>query len=99
MESSVHVTFNESNLPKEEKGVSLNIDRLTEELEDLELNKDDETVAKIELAVDEDVPADAEDLSKEQRWAKHHSASSFIVTTLVPSTIIRTQFIILESSI
>ena len=67
VKSSVHVTFDESNLPKTEKGVSPDIDKLTEELEDLELNKDDEAVAEIEPAADEDVPTDTEGLPKERR--------------------------------
>ena len=51
---------------------------LTDELEDLELVKDDEAIAKIELAVDEDIPTDAKDLPKERRWAKHHPAFNII---------------------
>ena len=65
VKSSVHVTFDESNLPKVEKGVSPDIDRLTEELEDLELNNNDEVVAEIEPTIYKDVLADTEDLPKE----------------------------------
>ena len=78
MESFVHVTFDESNLSKAEKGVSPDIDRLIEELKNLKLNKDDEAVAEIELAAEEDMPADAEGLPKERRWVKHHPASNII---------------------
>ena len=42
VESSVHVTFDESNLPKAENGSASDVDRLTTYLEDLDLLKDDE---------------------------------------------------------
>ena len=67
VESSVHVIFDESNMPEVEKGGSLDVDKLIEELEDLELIKNDEAIAKIEPVADEDVPADAKDLPKERR--------------------------------
>ena len=44
VETSVHVTFDESNLPKAENGSASDIDRLTTELEDLNLLKDDEAI-------------------------------------------------------
>ena len=65
VESSVHVTFDESNLPEVEKGGSLDVDRLSDELEDLDLIKDDEAVAEVEPVAEEDVPVEAENLPKE----------------------------------
>ena len=47
IESSVHITFDETNLPKVEKGDSSNVDRLIEGFEDLDLIKDDEAIAPI----------------------------------------------------
>ena len=44
----------------------------------LDLTKNDEVVALIELAAEEDVPTEAEDLPRERRWAKHHPASNII---------------------
>ena len=67
IKSLVHVTFDESNLPKVEKGDSPNVDRLTNDFEDLYLIKDDEVVTEVELAVKEDVSTEAEDLPKERR--------------------------------
>ena len=78
VESSVHVTFDETNKPKVEKSSSFDVDRLINELEDLDLNKDNEAVAPTELVVEEDVPIEAEDLPKERRWAKHHLTSNII---------------------
>ena len=72
VETSVHVTFDESNLPKEENDSASDLDRITTELEDLDLIKDDETVAEVELAAEEDVSTKVEDLPKERRWAKDH---------------------------
>ena len=42
IETSVHVTFDESNLPKAKNGSTFNVDRMTMDLEDLDLLKDDE---------------------------------------------------------
>ena len=44
VESSVHVTFDESNLPKVEISSASDIDRITADLEDLDLLKDDEAI-------------------------------------------------------
>ena len=56
VESSVHIIFDEINLPKVEKCGFLDVDRLVDELEDLNLIKDDEVVALTEPVVVEDVP-------------------------------------------
>ena len=39
IETFVHVTFDESNLPKTENGSTSDVDRITTELEDLDLNQ------------------------------------------------------------
>ena len=44
VESSVHVTFDESNLSTVENGSTSDVDRITTELEDLDLLKDDEAI-------------------------------------------------------
>ena len=67
VESFVHITFDETNLPKVEKGGSLDVDRLADELEDLDLIKDDEVVAPTKPAAMEDVPTEAKDLPRERR--------------------------------
>ena len=46
VETSVHLTFDESNLPKVENGSASDVDRITTELEDLDLLKDDEAIPK-----------------------------------------------------
>ena len=63
---SIHVTFDESNLPKVENGSASDVDKITTELEDLDLLKDDEDVP--ETIVDQDAPEVDEELSKERRW-------------------------------
>ena len=67
IKSSILVNFDESNLPKEEKGDSSGIDRLIDDFEDLDLTKDDEVVAPVESAAEEDVPTKTEDLPEERR--------------------------------
>ena len=47
VESSVHVTFDESNLPKAENGNASDVDRLTTDLEDLDLLKDDDATPEL----------------------------------------------------
>ena len=44
VETFVHVTFDESNLPKVENGSASDVDRITTDLEDLDLLKDDVVV-------------------------------------------------------
>ena len=65
-------------MSKAEKGDSPDIDWLIDDFEDLDLIKDDEIVALVELATEEDVPTEAEDPPKERRWAKDHPASNII---------------------
>ena len=66
VETSVHVTFDESNLSKVENDSVSDVDRITTELEDLDLLKDDEVVPEPTI-VDQDAPKVAEELSKERR--------------------------------
>ena len=77
IESSVHVTFDESNLPKAENDSASDVDRLTTDLEDVDLLKDDEATPE-PIIVDQDAPEADEDLPKERRWTKHHSTSNII---------------------
>ena len=77
VEISVHVTFDESNLLKAENDSASDVDRITTELEDLDLLKDDETIPK-PTTVEQDAPEAAEELPKERRWTKYHSASNII---------------------
>ena len=77
VESSVHVTFDESNLPKVENGSTFDVDRLTTDLEDLDLLKDDDATPE-PVIVDQDAPEADEGLPKERRWTKHHPASNII---------------------
>ena len=77
VEISVHVTFDESNLSKVENIRASDVDRITTELEDLDLLKDDEAVPE-PIIVDQDAPEVDEELPKEQRWTKHHPASNII---------------------
>ena len=78
VECSVHVTFDESNLPKAKKDNSPDVDRLIDDFEDLDLIKDDEVVALVEPTIEEDILAEVEDLLKERRWIKHHPSSNII---------------------
>ena len=55
------------NLSKGEKGNSPDVDRLTEEFEDLDLIKYDEAVAPTEPVAKENVPVEAKDLPKKRR--------------------------------
>ena len=64
VESFVHVTFDESNLPKAEIGSASDVDRITNDLEDLDLLKDDVDVPE-PVAVDQGVPEADEELPKE----------------------------------
>ena len=66
VESFVHVTFDESNLPKAKKGSASDVDKLTTELEDLDLLKDDEAISEPTI-VEQDATEETEELSKEQR--------------------------------
>ena len=77
VETSVHVTFDESNLPKAEKGSVSDVDKLTTELEHLDLLKDDEAIPE-PTTEEQDASEAAEELPKEQRWTKHHPASNII---------------------
>ena len=77
VETSVHVTFDESNLPKVENRSASDIDRVTTKLEDLDLLKDDEAIPEPTI-VDQDAPEAAEELPKERRWTKHHPTSNII---------------------
>ena len=77
IESSVHVTFDESNLPKAENGSTSDVDRITTDLEDLDLLKDDDPTPE-PVIVDQVAPEVDEGLSKERRWTKHHPASNII---------------------
>ena len=77
VESSVHVTFDESNLPKVEIGSASDVDRITTDLEDLDLLKDDEDVPE-PITVDQGAPEADEELPKERRWTKHHPTSNII---------------------
>ena len=72
IESLVHITFDESNLSKAEKGDSPDVDKLIDDFEDLDLIKDDEVVALIEPAIEVDIPAEAEDLPRESFSFQHH---------------------------
>ena len=58
VEISVHVTFDESNLSKIEKDSAFDVDRLSIELEDLDLLKDDEAIPK-PTTVEQDAPETA----------------------------------------
>ena len=66
VETSIHVTFDESNLSKVENGSASHIDKLTTELEDLDLLKDDESILE-PTTVEQDVPEAVEELPKERR--------------------------------
>ena len=77
VESSVHVTFDESNLLKAENGSASDVDRLTTDLEDLDLLKDDEAALE-PIIVDQDAPEADEGLSNERRWTKHHPTLNII---------------------
>ena len=77
VETSVHVTFDESNLPKAKNDSVSDVDKITTKLEDLDLLKDDEAIPK-PTTVDQDAPEAAEELPKERRWTKHHLASNII---------------------
>ena len=77
VESSVHVTFDESNLPKVENGSASDVDRITTDLEDLDLLKDDVVVPE-PITVDQDASEADEGLPKERRWTKHHPTSNII---------------------
>ena len=66
VETSVHVTFDESNLSKAENGSASDVDRITTDLEDLDLLKDDEAVSE-PIIVDQDAPEADEELLKERR--------------------------------
>ena len=77
VETSVHVTFDESNLPKAENGSASNVDKITTGLEDLYLLKDDVDVSE-PIIIDQDAPEAAEELPKERRWTKHHLTSNII---------------------
>ena len=77
VKSSVHITVDESNLPKIENGSTSDVNRLTTDLEDLDLLKDDEAAPE-PIIVDQDAPEADEGLPKEQRWTKHHPALNII---------------------
>ena len=77
VETSFHVTFDESNLSKVENGSTSDVDRITTKLEDLDLLKDDEAALE-SITVDQDAPEADEELPKERRWTKHHPASNII---------------------
>ena len=77
VESSLHVTFDESNLSKAQNGSASVVDRLTIDLEDLDLLKDDDATPE-PVIVDQDAPEADEGLPKERRWTKHHPASNII---------------------
>ena len=77
IETSVHVTFDEFNLSKIENDSTSVVDRITADLEDLDLLKDDEAAPE-PIIVDQDAPEVDEGLPKERRWTKHHSASNII---------------------
>ena len=62
VETSVHVTFDESNLPKVENGSASDVDRLTTKLEDLNLLKDNEAIHEPTTV---DAPEADEELPKE----------------------------------
>ena len=64
VESSVHVTFDESNRPKIENSSTYKVDRITTDLEDLDLLKNDEVVPE-PILVDQDAPEANEGLPKE----------------------------------
>ena len=98
VETSIHVTFNESNLSKVENGSASDVDRLTTNLEDLDLLKDDEVTPE-QTTVERDALEAAEELSKERRWTKYHPASNIIenpnqgVTTRGRLTFLITQLL------
>ena len=77
VETSVHVTFDESNLSKADNGSISDVDRLTTDLEDLDLLKDDEAAPEL-IIVDQDAPEAYKRLPKERRWTKHHPTSNII---------------------
>ena len=64
-------------MPKAENGSASDVDRITSELEDLDLLKDDEIIPEPTI-VDQDAPKVAEELPKERRWTKHHPTSNII---------------------
>ena len=64
VETSVHVTFDESNRPKAENGSASDIDRITIDLEDLDPLKDDVDVPE-PITVDQGAPEADEELPKE----------------------------------
>ena len=64
VEIFVYVTFDESNLPKADNDSASDVDRLTTELEDLDLLKDDEAIPEPTI-VEQDAPEAAEELPKE----------------------------------
>ena len=55
VETSVHDTFDESNLLKVENDSASDVDRITTDLEDLDLLKDDEAAPE-PILVDQDAP-------------------------------------------
>ena len=96
VETSVHVTFDEFNLSKVENDSAFDVDRLTIELEDLDLLKDDEAILK-PTTVKQDAPEVAEELPKERRWIKHHPASN-IIENLDQRVITRERLYFLDNS-
>ena len=64
VETSIHVTFDEYNLPKVENGSASDVNRLTTELEDLDVLKDDEAIPE-PISVEQDASEAAEELPKE----------------------------------
>ena len=64
IESLVHITFDESNLPKAENDSASDVDKLTIELENLDLLKDDEVILE-PISVEQDAPEATEELPKE----------------------------------
>ena len=60
-----------------QNGSASDVDRITTDLEDLDLLKDDAAVLE-PITVDQDAPEADEGLPKERRWTKHHPASNII---------------------
>ena len=77
VKSSIHVTFDESNLSKAENDSTSDVDRLTTDLGNLDLLKDDDATPEPDI-VDQDAPEANEGLPKERSWTKHHPASNII---------------------
>lgn len=96
VETSVHVTFDESNLPKAENDSASDVDRLTTELEELDLLKNDEIILE-PTTIEQDAPEAAEELPKKQKWTKHHPASN-IIENPDHGVIIRERLYFLDNS-